>query len=77
MKKQLTQEERENRDEKNREGRARGRLKTQGFILKKSRTRNPKFNDAGGYMIVNLNNVVEAGEKFDLSLDDVERFINE
>lgn len=70
------------------EDRARRELKKQGYRLKKSRTngfvyrngiyqgQNP--NDYGGYMIINATtNVVEEGERLDLSLEDVERWISE
>ncbi|MGE5528770.1 MAG: hypothetical protein ACM3X6_06480 [Patescibacteria group bacterium] len=52
-------------------------LKRQGFCLVKSRRRDPRAIDYGGYMIVNESNVVVAGELntgWVLSLDSVERF---
>ena len=63
--------------EKTRENRARRQLARLGYQLRKDRARNYSVDNQGGYMIVNLNNVLEAGERFDLSLEDVERFIEE
>lgn len=57
-----------------REARARRQLARQGSILQKSRSRSWSIDNQGGYMIVNANrNFVEAGERFDLALEDVER----
>lgn len=54
-------------DIKRRENRVRRKLACQGFSLKKSRK--------GGYMIVeDWNNTIAAGERFDLSFEDVGRF---
>ena len=59
----------------------RKKLRRQGFGLHKSRKANSKYfdcNDYGGYMIYNLYfNTVEAGEKFNLSFEDVESWANE
>jgi len=64
-------------DEKVRESRARRELQKDGFILRKSRIRNTNCDDYGGYRIVNAyTNGVEVGERFDLDLDDVEKFAN-
>ena len=42
----------------------------------KSRIRNPHINNQGGYMIFDpYYNVVRWGEKFDLTLDDVEEIL--
>jgi hypothetical protein len=62
--------------EASREQRARRRLKPFGYFLRKSRFRNPELVAYyGGYRIVSENNVVVAGERFDLTLDDVERWM--
>lgn len=61
---------------KKREDRVRRRLERQGFELKKSRARTYTADNQGGYMILR-NGIIEAGERFDLSLDDVERFAKE
>ncbi len=61
-----------------REQKVRRKLATQGFSLKKSRIKNYTANDYGGYQIINsYSNTIEAGEKYDLSLEDVEDFANE
>lgn len=49
----------------------------QGFTLHKSRSRE-SVDNLGGWMIVNSwNNTIEAGEKFDLTDEDAERFLSE
>jgi len=61
--------------EKEREARARRALARDGLILNKSRVKNLSCDDQGGYRIVDLyTNRIEAGERFDLSLEDVEMF---
>ena len=46
--------------------------------MKKSRTKNHTADDYGGYQIIEIySNRIEAGEKFDLSLEDVEDYANE
>lgn len=60
------------------ESAARKALARQGYNLQKN-TRNVKINPyhGGCYRIVDSNNVVAAGESFDMSLQDVWDFINE
>ncbi len=59
-----------------REARARRLAKRQGFAVRKSRVRNPHLNDQGGYMVINPSyNLIVAGERFNLDLDDVEEFL--
>ncbi len=62
-----------------RESRIRRALASQGYQLRKSRLRGGEsVNDRGGYMILDAGrNRIEAGEKFDLSLADVERWASE
>lgn len=61
-----------------RESRLRSRARTQGYAIHKSRARRTHAHDHGGYMIVELNrNTIEAGENFDLGLDDLERFFED
>lgn len=63
---------------KKKEEKLRKELKNLGYSLRKSRVKNPNLNDHGGYMIIQSNsNSVIAGSKFDLSLEDVKRFVNE
>lgn len=63
---------------KTREARARRQLNRQGYTLHKSRVITTTHDNQGGYMIVqSRNNAIEAGEQFNLALEDVERFIAE
>ena len=58
------------------EMRLRRKARSQGFALIKSRQRTRDFNNQGGIMIINAaRNVVVAGEKFELGLDDVAEFL--
>ena len=62
--------------EKIRENRLRRAAVRQGLRLVKSRSRDPRALDYGGYMLVDGNNLVVAGELGSpraLSLDDAER----
>lgn len=53
------------------ENKLRRALMREGFLLKKARG-SLSIDNLGGYQIVNgLNNTIEAGERFDLSLVDV------
>lgn len=57
------------------ESRLRKMLIREGFGLRKSRSAYSGDN-LGGYRIVELhNNSIVAGERFDLSLDDVKKFL--
>jgi hypothetical protein len=66
-----------------REQRLRGKARRQGLSLRKSRVRNLHIDDQGGYMLLahdwngisSHDGVVLAGARFDLELDDVERFL--
>lgn len=65
-----------------RENRMRRVLKRRGYRLMKSKRRDPRAYDFGGYMIIDArtNGVVrgtETGLSFELSLDDVEAFTKE
>lgn len=73
---------------KKREDKARRQLVRQGYKLQKSRTNGSVYangiyqgenmDDRGGYRIVDAGtNTVITGERFDLSLDDVEQFAKE
>lgn len=46
-----------------------------GYLLKKSQKNS--FNNYGGYMIVDINNCVVAGEKFSLMPEDVKEFLSQ
>lgn len=58
-----------------REQAARCSLYKEGFFLRKSRIRTPTPDNHGGYMIVDSNNIVVAGSRYDLDLPDVENWI--
>ena len=63
------------KDSKNRENKVRRRLVSQGYALKKSRAINLTPDDQGGYQIIDLQfGSIEAGERFDLTLEEVEQF---
>ena len=56
------------------EKKLRNKLRQQGFALRKGRD---AYN-VTGYMIIDpYRNAIEAGERFDLNIYDVERFANE
>lgn len=60
--------------EKNRETNARRKLARRGYALRKSKT----AKDCDGYMIVDIkSNAVAAGGQHDLSIDEVEQFIED
>ncbi len=64
--------------DRRREARLRQKAKSQGFALCKDRARTWNIDHQGGYMIVNVyDNTVAAGGRYDLTLEDVERFLAE
>lgn len=67
----------QNRTEHAREQAARRKLAKQGYILVKSKCRNTTIDDHGGYRIVDLRNIIVAGEKFTLTLEDVEKWCDD
>jgi hypothetical protein len=56
-----------------REQRIRRQLKKEGLILQKSRTRSTNVDDYGQYRIIDSNNNIVAGERWDLTLDYLEK----
>jgi len=64
-----------NNKEKVRENLYRRWAARQGLVFKKSRARRWSVNNQQGYMLMDFNNKIEVGEKFDLTLDDVEKFL--
>ena len=61
---------------KAREMRLRRMAARQGMGIHKSRVREPNLDNFGGYMLYDLDgNYVVAGARFDLDLDDVERWL--
>lgn len=58
-----------------REQRVRRKLKSEGLILRKSRVLHTHVDNYGGYMIINAyTNGIEAGLRYDMFLDDIERY---
>lgn len=66
----------ENKEIKAREDKARKQLAKQGYSLKKSRAQTYTADNQGGYMIVQ-DGIIQAGKQFDMTLEDVEKFIAE
>ena len=65
-------------DEKVRENRARRQALRNGMVLRKSRARNWSYDNQQGYMITDLyTNFLMTGEKFDLTLEEVEEYLKE
>jgi hypothetical protein len=64
--------------EKVRENRLRRQAKRLGLRIQKSRARHLHFDDHGEYQLIEeRTNTVVVGEKYDLSLDDVEEWLND
>jgi len=62
---------------KNLEQKLRRALNKAGYMLHKSRIRNPHFDDQGGYMITDMyTSGVVRGSRFDYSLEDVQDFVD-
>jgi hypothetical protein len=64
------------------ENKLRYRLRKDGFLLRKSRSRNPFVPGRQQYFIVDFNNAVVAGgfgygAPYTININDVEAFINE
>ncbi len=53
------------------EARARRAAKRAGFIARKSRWRAGSCDNHGGFMLMTESNAIRAGERFDLSADQV------
>lgn len=63
------------KDIKCREDKVRRQLAKQGLTLRKSRVSTFSADNQGGYMIIDSQfNRIEAGERFDMTLEDVEAF---
>ncbi|MGP8267306.1 MAG: hypothetical protein ACLQOQ_15210 [Beijerinckiaceae bacterium] len=58
-----------------REDRARSRARRLGYAVKTS-TGGKSFDNCGGYMLLNAQNHVVAGGKFDLTLDQLEEWLD-
>jgi hypothetical protein len=57
-----------------REARARRQLARQGLTVRKDRVRTWNLDHHGGYMVVNESNYIVGGQRFDLTLEDLERW---
>jgi hypothetical protein len=62
-------------EEKVYENRLRRWAKRLGLELRKSRTRLFNINDQGGYQLVDQQNVIIAGERMELTLEDVKKLL--
>lgn len=59
------------------ESRLRRKLASQGYSLRKSRVKGVNADNLGGFMITDSShNAIVAGERFNLTLEDVESFAN-
>jgi hypothetical protein len=65
-------------DDKVYENRLRRKAARLGLALRKSRARRLHLNNLGGYRIIDpYHNFIVAGERFDLSLEEVEAFLDD
>ena len=62
--------------DKVRENFSRRRAARLGLMLKKSRGKRWSVDNHLGYMLVNFDNSIEAGEKFDLTIEQVEALLD-
>jgi hypothetical protein len=63
--------------DKARENRARRTAQLQGLKLEKSPRRNPLAPDYGGWRITKYNRVLVGGQRFTLSLAEVEKYLSD
>lgn len=63
--------------EKSKERRLSKLAKQFGYELQKDRPQGRDMEHQGGYKVVSAEGIVEAGEHFELTLDDVERFLTD
>lgn len=65
-------------EDRRRENRVRARAARRGYMVRKSRAAPDYIDNRGGYQIVDANtNAIVGGEKFDLTIDDVEKWLEE
>ena len=62
---------------KDREEQLNERAKRLNLVLIKSKAKKRSEDDHQQYRIVDISNVIQAGEKFDMSLEDVEKLLEE
>ena len=65
-----------NNETRNRERKARRKLAKEGYTLQKYRGTIDPYS-VGNYRIINSNNVIATSDRFDMTLEDIERFANE
>jgi hypothetical protein len=58
------------------ESAVRRRARTRGFMLKKSRQQQLHLNNCGEYMLVDFNNWVRFGERYDATLEEIDEFLS-
>ena len=58
------------------ESAVRRRAITRGFLLKKSRQRQLHLDNYGEYMLVDFNNWVMFGERYDATLEQIDDFLS-
>lgn len=63
--------------EKSQEIRLRNLAKQFGYELEKDRPQGRDMEHQGGYRVINAQGIAVAGENFELTLDDVERFLTD
>jgi hypothetical protein len=56
------------------ENKLRQKAKRQGLTLKKSRTAQ-SLDNHGGFMIVDSNNNIVSGDKFDMAIEDIQKYL--
>jgi hypothetical protein len=50
--------------------------RTRGFVVKKSRQQQLHLNNCGEYMVVDFNNWVRFGERYDATLEEIDEFLS-
>ena len=56
----------------------RRRARTRGYVLRKSRARNLHYDNQGKYMLIRADgNWLVLGERFDASLEDIARYVDQ
>lgn len=62
--------------DKVRENFSRRRAARLGLMLKKSRAKRWGVNNQGGYTLITFDNIIHAGEKYDLTIEQVEALLD-
>jgi hypothetical protein len=65
-------------EDQNREARLRRAARQKGLALRKSRAKTPNIDNRGEYMVINAaTNFVVCGDRFDMTLDEVEGLLRQ